>query len=73
MSLTAADYTTITSKDGESFVVETRLLPTKFNKNMGYSAKIVEKIIEYLHYKYMHQTVNQKKLPVFEIEPSQAL
>ena len=73
MSLTAADYNTIiTSKDGESFVVETRLL-TKFNTNMGYLAKIVEKIIEYLHYKYMYQTVNQKKLPVFEIEPSQAL
>lgn len=65
MSLSVSDFSTVTSKDGESFVLETKLLPSKFQPNMPYSAKIVEKIIEYLYYKHMYQSVGHKKLPSF--------
>ena len=65
MSLAAADFSTITSVEGESFVIETRLLPPKMPLRLPYSAKIVEKIMEYLCYKKMYQILNLKSLPDF--------
>ncbi len=41
MSLSTGDFTTINSKEGHQFVLETRLLPSKFNTNLPYAANIV--------------------------------
>lgn len=41
MSLSASDFTTINSKDGHQFILETKLLPNKFNTNLPYPANIV--------------------------------
>ena len=73
MSLQASDFTTIASADGESFVIETKLLPSKISPKLPYSSKVVEKVMEYICYKHMYQFVGPKNLPKFEIEPELAL
>jgi hypothetical protein len=41
MSLTATDFTTITSSDGDHFIVESRLLPNRVTATLPYPARIV--------------------------------
>jgi hypothetical protein len=73
MSLTVHDYTRLYSNDGNEFVIESRVIPKNFPSNLGYSAKIVETIIQYLHYKNINLKKNLNKLPSFNIEPELAL
>lgn len=73
MSLSASDFTTLTSKDGQQFIIETKVIPSKMGTALNYPAKIVQKIIEYLYFKYMYQSAIHKKIPNFDIQPQQAL
>jgi hypothetical protein len=54
-------------------VIENRIIPKGLPSNLNYSAKIVETIIQYLHFKYYNSKKNLNKLPNFEIEASIAL
>jgi hypothetical protein len=54
-------------------VIESRVIPKNFPTNLGYSSKIVETIIQYLHYKHINQKKNLNKLPPLAIEPEIAL
>ena len=65
MSLQASDFCTIASADGESFIIESKLLPPKMSSKLPYSARVVEKIMEYVCYKHMYQYVAPKNLPKF--------
>lgn len=67
------EYSMITSNDGETFIVETKLLPGKFPTSLPYTGQIVERVMEYLHYKNMYQLIPQKKVPPFHMEPAEAL
>jgi hypothetical protein len=67
------DYSRIYSNDGNEFVLESKIIPKGFPTNLGYSAKIVETIIQYLHYKHFNLKKNLNKVAPFEIEPSIAL
>lgn len=70
---TTADFVTITSSDGYSFIVDKKLVPNNLTTNLPYEFAIVEAIIEYLHYKHLHQHLKPKSLPKFQIEPILAL
>lgn len=69
----SADYKTLTSIDGFSFVVESKLIPGNFGQNLPYESKIVETLIQYLHFRYLNMGKQPKSLPKFDIEPELAL
>jgi hypothetical protein len=48
-------------------------LPKGFPLELQYEEKIVETIVQYLHYKSINQGKSVNKLPKFEIEPNLAL
>ena len=54
-------------------MIESRIIPKGLPNNLNYSAKIVETIIKYLHFKHYNSKKNVNKLPNFEIEPTIAL
>ena len=72
-TISASDFMRIYSNDGNEFVIENRIIPKGLPCNLNYSAKIVETIIQYLHFKHYNSKKSIQKLPSFEIEPSIAL
>jgi hypothetical protein len=54
-------------------VIESKVIPKNFPTSLAYSAKIVETIIQYLHYKHINQKKNLNKLTPLPIEPEIAL
>jgi hypothetical protein len=54
-------------------VVENKILPKGFPLELQYSEKIVETIVQYLHFKSINFGKNPSKLPKFDIEPPLAL
>ena len=70
---TSNDYSRIYSNDGSEFVLESKVIPKAFPTNLPYPAKIVETIIQYLHYKHFNLKKNLNKLTPFDIEPTIAL
>lgn len=69
----SSDYSRIYSNDGSEFVLESKFIPNGFPHDLPYSAKIVETIIQYLHYKHFNLKKNINKLTPFDIEPAIAL
>jgi hypothetical protein len=67
------DYIKIVSSDGFEFILETKLLPKSFPSTLNYPAKIIETIIQYLHYRCLNGKRNLNRLPNFVIEPDIAL
>lgn len=53
--------------------MDNKILPKGFPSELQYSEKIVETIVQYLHYKSINQGKNLNKLPKFDIEPALAL
>jgi hypothetical protein len=67
------DYSRIYSNDGNDFVLESKIIPKGFPSSLPYSAKIVETIIQYLHYRHFNLKKNLNKLTPFDIDPAIAL
>ena len=73
MSGNGGDYSRIVSLQGSVFVIESKMLPKGFPLEVKYPQKIVETIVQYLHYKSINQGKPNNKLPKFDIEPHLAL
>jgi hypothetical protein len=67
------DYTKLTSGDGYDFFVDREIIPKTFPLTLPYEMSIVEKIIEYLHYKHINTISDGCKLDGFVLDPQLAL
>ena len=67
------DYSRVTSSDGYEFFLNRNLLPKGFATSLPYSSRVVEKLIEYLHYKHINSAVDLNQLEHFPLDPEIAL
>ena len=63
----------LTSNDGFDFFVEKEVVPKGLPQSLTYDSKIVEKIVEYLHYKHVNVGVDINKVQQFDLDQNIAL
>jgi hypothetical protein len=61
----ASDYFKVVSQDGYEFYMEKAVLPKPIPEALPYTMKIVEKIVQYLHYKHQNTGRDLGSLPQF--------
>lgn len=68
-----SDYFKVVSQDGYEFFMEKSVVPKQIPESLPYNMKIVEKIVQYLHYKHQNTTRDLNNLPPFDLDPNIAL
>lgn len=68
-----SDYFKVTSQDGYDFYLEKSVMSKQIPEQLPYGYKVVEKILQYMHYKHQNMNKDLGKLPPFSIDPQIAL
>lgn len=68
-----SDFMRVCSNDGYEFFLERAVVPKNFPEQLPYPMRVVEKVLQYLHYRHQNVGRDLSTLPQFDLDPSIAL